>query len=172
MSEISMIMLIVVFIVGAFLLVLAFMIMSYRRSDNKTNWPPVGSRIPIPPWPQEKISKSAGISGTSSAYPPPPPPIKGQEVSRLNRRVEPVIVHENNERRDDSGDFITGMAVGAITNNAVLGGIIGGSFVGGIIGDIARDGSIGESTESSDSISESSSSSYDSSGDSSSSCGD
>jgi hypothetical protein len=37
---------------------------------------------------------------------------------------------------DSSGDFLTSMAIGAVTNSALLGGIIGGDITGGIVGDM------------------------------------
>lgn len=36
----------------------------------------------------------------------------------------------------DSGDFILSMAVGAVTDSAILGGLIGGDIAGAIIGDL------------------------------------
>lgn len=40
----------------------------------------------------------------------------------------------HNANEDNS--FLTSFVIGAVTNNALLGGIIGGSIVGGLLGDL------------------------------------
>jgi hypothetical protein len=46
-----------------------------------------------------------------------------------------------NERevRDNSGDFITSMAIGYATDNAIIGGIVGGDMTGAIVGEMLND---------------------------------
>jgi len=43
---------------------------------------------------------------------------------------------------NDNGDFVTSMLVGAMTDNAIIGGVIGGSMLGGICGDMMGDGGL------------------------------
>jgi len=37
---------------------------------------------------------------------------------------------------NDDGDFFLSMAIGAVTDSAILGGLLGGDLVGGIVGDL------------------------------------
>jgi len=46
------------------------------------------------------------------------------------------------DRESESGDFLLSMAIGAATNNALLGGLLGGDMTGGIIGDVLNGGSL------------------------------
>lgn len=43
---------------------------------------------------------------------------------------------------EDEGDFFMSVAVGAATNNGLLGGIVGGDLAGGIIGDMITPGGL------------------------------
>ena len=38
--------------------------------------------------------------------------------------------------KDDDGDFLLSMAIGAATDSAIIGGMLGGSTSGGILGDM------------------------------------
>lgn len=96
---------------------------------------------------------------------PPPVPFSRAQVSDLASHT--YIPPEKN--KNNSEDFVTSMAVGMITNNAMIGGVVGGSFAGGLMGDLARDGTLGEAHTSSNDCT-SSSSSYDSYSSSSDSC--
>lgn len=42
--------------------------------------------------------------------------------------------------RDDDGDFVMSVAIGALTNSAILGGLLGGDLIGGIVGDLMNGG--------------------------------
>jgi|SRR5665213_582579 len=47
----------------------------------------------------------------------------------------PIVRTSNNgSYQDDGSDFLTSVAIGAVTGSALLGGIGGGSFVGGLVG--------------------------------------
>lgn len=41
---------------------------------------------------------------------------------------------------DNSGDFLMSAALGALTDNTVIGGLLGGDIVGGLAGDLLSDG--------------------------------
>ena len=43
---------------------------------------------------------------------------------------------------DDSGDFFLSAAIGAVTDNAILGGLVGGDMLGGLVGDLFSDGDL------------------------------
>lgn len=90
------------------------------EAPKATNYPTIGSRIPVPP---------------------PPPRARAAYV----RQPAPAPATAT---KDDSGDFATSFAIGMMTNNALLGGVVGGSFAGGLMGDIARDGAIGDAAPS------------------------
>lgn len=43
---------------------------------------------------------------------------------------------------DNSSDFIISAAIGAVTDNALIGGLLGGSIVGAVLGDFLSDGEL------------------------------
>lgn len=43
---------------------------------------------------------------------------------------------------DDASNFLFSAALGAVTDNAILGGLLGGDMVGGLVGDLLADGDL------------------------------
>ncbi|MDF0377671.1 hypothetical protein [Methylophilus sp. YYY-1] len=102
------------------------------------------------------FSKSKDKQAPMKKTLPPPVPLSSKQVADLaSRACAPAQTS-----KASSEDFGTSMAVGMITNNAMIGGMVGGSFAGGLMGDLARDGALGEAQTSSNDCT-SSSSSYD-----------
>lgn len=49
---------------------------------------------------------------------------------------------ESESKRNSSGDMLTSGIIGAVTDNALLGGLLGGSIIGGVLGDVLGDGEL------------------------------
>lgn len=113
------------------------------------------------------FSKSKDKQAPMKKTLPPPVPLSSKQVADLASRA--CAPDPAQTSKTSSEDFGTSMAVGMITNNAMIGGMVGGSFAGGLMGDLARDGALGEAQTSSNDCT-SSSSSYDSYSSSSDSC--
>jgi hypothetical protein len=50
-----------------------------------------------------------------------------REVEEMERKAR--------RKSSDTDDFVTSVAVGAVTGSAVLGAVVGGSLLGGLLGD-------------------------------------
>lgn len=55
--------------------------------------------------------------------------------------IDDIDYEEHDCNGDDGRSFIASVAIGAVTNSAILGGLVGGDLLGGIIGD-GLDGSL------------------------------
>lgn len=133
-------------IVIAVSLVTVFLVIAHRRSSKPK--PPDG--------PYLAAFRAAKFKAKAmQAVPPvsPPPPRRNLSATTASlKRADPI---PDDQPAADDG-FLTSMAIGAMTNNAALGGMLGGNMAGGLVGDML-DGSLDFGSPSS-----SSSSSFDS----------
>jgi hypothetical protein len=42
----------------------------------------------------------------------------------------------SDEQLDSSGDFLSSVIIGAVTDSAIIGGVLGGDLLGGVVGDM------------------------------------
>ena len=100
--------------------------LNWIKSLFKKSSTPVNIETPSRLKPSQKPQPLSRVP--SIPQPPPPPP----------KRVCPTR-SKNEPRHTDDEDFATSLAVGMVTNNAVLGAVVGGSLAGGIVGDLVND---------------------------------
>ena len=66
----------------------------------------------------------------------------GEEITESQYNYLRSSEKSNYAEVDENGDFLTSMAIGMATDNALLGGLLGGSMTGGIVGDMLNDGGL------------------------------